>query len=152
VYFSALQQDGRRDIWRIAASGAVEEQVTTGGSGFNSCESLDGKTLFYSAARGDAPLLTVPLGGGTPRRVLGCVRDGGFRVTRRGLYYLPCGSESRVSLHFSDAATGRDEEIGVLENPWPNWFNLSVSPDDNAVLYTIFKDPGRDLMLIKDFR
>jgi Tol biopolymer transport system component len=152
VYFWT-GRNGQSNIWRMPALGGPQEQVTTGGAGINSCESVDGRILFYSAAVTDAPLLALPLMGGPPRRVLECVREGGFRVTRQGLYYVGCGPTASPPLHFVDGGTGRDTILGVLERAGggPLW-HLSVSPDDREVLYSGIVDPGADLMLIRNLR
>jgi Tol biopolymer transport system component len=55
IYFGS-DRTGRYEVWRAAAAGGAEEQVTRDG-GFNPSESLDGRILYYTRAPGPAPLL-----------------------------------------------------------------------------------------------
>jgi eukaryotic-like serine/threonine-protein kinase len=50
IYF-ASNRTGRNEVWRVAAEGGTEEQLTSEG-GMCPAESPDGRTLYYQAAEG----------------------------------------------------------------------------------------------------
>ena len=55
IYFNS-NRTGRSEVWRAAAAGGSEEQVTRAG-GAMPAESADGRTLYYKRSMEDGPLL-----------------------------------------------------------------------------------------------
>ena len=115
---------------------------------------------------GDGPLLAVPIGGGTPRQVVPCVRFLSWAVANTGVYYSPCGSRrdrdksngfvqtwppgSQIPIQVLDPSTGRVRILGSVKAPFePN--RLAVSPDGKTVLVQR-NTTTSDLMLIENFR
>jgi serine/threonine protein kinase len=152
IYFES-DRAGTEEVWRIPATGGSEERVTHGGGNepnLLSSESADGKTLFFTRAHGNAPLLALPLAGGPERKVLECVPGWGFAVGPAGVYHLACTADLRgVPLYLLDPATGRDRLLGTLEQ---GVLGFTVSPDGKTILYTKFELKGSDLMMIENFR
>jgi len=153
IYFSADLGSGR-DMWRIPASGGIEERLTRGGSGYFGCESADGKSLLYQRSDGEAPLLVMPLTGGQTRQLVKCVKPAAFSVGRRSVYYVKCGSDPDPEVHVMDPSTGQDRLLGRLERFAPGYYpmGLPVSPDGTTILYNKVVNDGADLMLIENFR
>jgi len=147
IYFYSDRAGAQRDVWRIPATGGSEERLTHGG-GSLAYESADGKTLFYTRRGSNAPLLALPLGGGSERKLLECVAN--FTVGPGGVYHFACEAGlSGRPLYLLDPATGRDRLLGNLERGSPG---LTVSPDGKTILYNRQTGHGADLMLIENFR
>ena len=170
---------GGRDTWQVPSEGGPSTRVTEGGSSPVVFESVDGKALIYQSrvvyestdgtsypTFGDAPLLAVPIGGGTPRQVVPCVRFLSWAVVNTGVYYSPCGSRrdrdqtngfvqtwppgSQIPIQVLDPSTGRVRVLGSVKAPFePN--RLAVSPDGKTVLVQR-NTTTSDLMLIENFR
>jgi Tol biopolymer transport system component len=155
VYFSAdLGEGGPRNIWRLPAAGGAPEQVTHDGSGALARELADGKSVVYQPNTNDSALLRIPLDGGTPRELVGCVKSAAFDTTASGIFYVACDRGTEPSLHVKDQVTGRDRLLGTLEKFPSQSFpvNLAVAPDGTTILYVGLGEPGGDLMLIENFR
>jgi WD40 repeat protein len=154
VYF-ASNRTGRFEVWRAAATGGAEEQLTHEG-GVLPCASLDGTTLFYQRSFETSALLTLPTAGGQERTILPCVVSFGYAVAPKGIDHLACptpgvpfGQERRL-LHWA-AATGRDQPVAASDLGVTIVAGLSVSPDGRSIVY----GRGRfasDLMMIENFR
>lgn len=163
IYFSWDSGAGR-DIWRVSANGGMPQRVTTTRSGLSGAESIDGGTFFYLGYRAprlheptDAPLLAVPIAGGSPRTVVECVRGTAYSVGDHGIYYVPCATTLAdlrdPPVVLLDLATGKSHAIGILEqyqNNVPSGF--FASRDGRVVLYDRVVTRGEDLMLIENFR
>ena len=183
IYFlsdrNGAGQRGGRDTWQVPSEGGPATRVTVGGSSPVVFESFDGKALIYQSrvvyefpdgtsipTFGDGPLLAVPIGGGTPRQVVKCVRFLSWAVAETGVYYSPCGSRrerdksngfvqtwppgSQIPIQVLDPSTGRVRILGSVKAPFePN--RLAVSPDGKTVLIQR-NTTTSDLMLIENFR
>jgi hypothetical protein len=148
IYFSG----GRRDIWRVPASGGVPEQVTHGAAGPFASETSDGKHLVFQTKDADSPLMIMPLSGGRPRQLRACVKSSAFGIGLKGVYYVPCETSPDPSLHALDPHTGRDERLGTLEGFRDRPLGLSVSRDGKAIVYARLVLSRAELMLIDNFR
>jgi hypothetical protein len=88
--------DSLGDTWQVPAEGGAPTRITQVGSSAVKYESADGKALVYQSpvlyesvaprpfayqTLGDTPLMAVPIGGGTPRQSVPCVKAPS-RVTR----------------------------------------------------------------------
>jgi len=153
IYYSVDRGNAGRDIWRAPATGGSPERITRGGGGTFACESPDGRSLFYQPGDGDSPLLTLPLGGGPVRQIVGCVAASAFATTREGVYYVECARTPDRDVHLVDPGTLRDRVLGKLERfePIIPTMGLAVSPG-GAIFYTRHMNETADLMLIENFR
>jgi Tol biopolymer transport system component len=155
VYFASRLKDGSHDVWRVPAAGGAEERITHNG-GMLAHESIDGRTLYFlrqpeggPLRQGDAPLLSLPLGGGTERQIVACAS--GFAVGPGGVYYVECSSlgKPEPSLVLWNPATGRGRPLGKVGGASGG---LAISPDGRTILYTKEVGSGSDLMMIENFR
>ncbi|PYQ15274.1 MAG: hypothetical protein DMF79_19995 [Acidobacteria bacterium] len=122
----------------------------TQGGGTLPYESADGKTLFFMGAYANAPLLAMPLAGGSQRKLSDCVPAQAFAVGPGGVYHLGCEeSPTGRPLYLLDLATGKDRLLGKLEKAL---LGFTVSPDGRTILYTKYVAQGADLMMIENFR
>ena len=144
-----------RDIWRVPATGGPAEQLTRTGSGFLAYETADGASLLYQPTVGDSPLLVMPLkGGGSPRRLVECVRAASFIPVGTTVIYVACDAGTSPPLRSIDTVSGRDRLLGTLEHSPQDQLgtNLAVSPDRKTILFTGLMRRGADLMLIENFQ
>jgi Tol biopolymer transport system component/serine/threonine protein kinase len=149
IYF-ASNRTGRNEVWRAAAGGGTEEQLTREGGGYP-FESVDGRTLYYWQANG--ALRGRPTAGGGERTVARCAAEH-YVVAPRGLFHVDCVSpdaadSSVLTLRYWDAPTGQDRVVATLETAWLG--GLSVSPDGHTILYGRASSTS-DLMMIENFR
>jgi hypothetical protein len=158
VYFSSTPAaGGGTDVWRIPAEGGAAERLTHGG-GFWPRESLDGRTLYYTRANTNSPLLALPVVGGAERQLLDCVPASGFAVAPAGIVHAACPADamaaigpSKSRLFVLDPLTGQDRSLGMVD--WaPDWPSIAVSPDGQTILLTRGVWEGTDLWLIEGFR
>jgi eukaryotic-like serine/threonine-protein kinase len=152
IYFVS-NRTGRNEIWREAAGGGAEEQLTREG-GALPFESVDGQTLYYARSEGASALLALPTAGGEERTILPCVTTWGWAVAPRGIFHKACDTSGAAvprgsTLRFWDAATGQDRPVAVLESDVIP--GLSVSPDGQSLLYGGMRSAS-DLMMIENFR
>ena len=163
VYFSEAREGSAgawlggpgAEIWRVPATGGAAEQLTRTGTGFLAYETADGANLMYQPTYGDSPLLMMPLkGGGSPRRLVECVRSASFVPVGTTVIYVACDAGTSPPLRSIDTVSGRDRLLGTLEHSPPDQIgsNLAVSPDRKTILFTGLMRRGADLMLIENFQ
>lgn len=114
IYF-ASNRTSRFEIWRVAAAGGGEEQITREG-GVAPFQSFDGRTPYYKRSFGNSPLLALPTAGGRERAVLPCVVTWGYAAAPRGIFHVACGTSGSGrpgggALLYWDAVTGRDQPM-----------------------------------------
>ena len=123
IYF-ASNRTGRYEIWRVAAGGGTEEQLTREG-GVVPFESVDGRTLYYQRSAGDSALLARPTAGGEERTILPCVLTCGYAVAPRGIFHVDCSTPGAAVPRRAPCAIGtrRRGRTGRLRRSRP-----TVSP------------------------
>jgi Tol biopolymer transport system component/DNA-binding winged helix-turn-helix (wHTH) protein len=148
IYFDS-DRSGQWRIWKAPAEGGSAVQVThnSGGAAF---ESVDGKYLYFAAAKRGSPLFRMPVAGGpeveVAPRILGWES---FGVTAKGAYFL---SDLRT-LRLFDAATGKTTTVAKADKySFDAVGGISVSPDDAYVIFADAEGTGSDLMLVENFR
>jgi len=147
---------GRREIWRMAAGGGSQEQVTHGG-GNNAFEAVDGTTLFYASNTAQT-LLAQPVSGGPGRKVLDEIAPWAYCPVEDGIYYLGgyqdflggTGHKVQALLKFFEFSTGTSRILTTIDGA--AGLGLSVSPDRSTILFSKSATSGADLMMIENFR
>jgi len=153
IYF-ASNRTGERQVWKMAATGGPAMQITKQG-GFESVESPDGKSLYYSKRDLDG-IFKVPVEGGQEVPVPELSAVGYYRywaVTESGIYFVPRQPGARPVLNFFSFVTGQVHQAAALEKP-PVYgpLGLAVSPDGRWALYTQEDQLASDIMLVENFR
>jgi Tol biopolymer transport system component/serine/threonine protein kinase len=137
------------EIWRIPATGGTSALVLRGAGGF-AHEAPDGQSLLFMPRFADVPLMIAPLIGGRSRVLAPCVLGRMVAVGRTDVYYV-CESGGRQTLHRVNPSTGNDQILGTIAHVGPS-STLTVSPDEQTILYAAGEDRGANLMLIEGFR
>ncbi len=159
VYFSS-DRSGRPEIFRISATGGEPEQITEGG-GVIPFESPDGRFVYFlerglnfAGVAGSSPLWKVPTGGGEKSLVLERVWARNYALSRRGVYFIepPPERGGPFAFKFLDSASGNIQTLAVLPLGVNPGHSLTVSPDEQTIVYTYTAASGTDLMLVENFR
>jgi len=156
---------GGHDTWQVPAEGGSAKRVTEGGSSPLAQESPDGTDLLYQTL-GDSPLMAVALAGGSPRKLLPCVKWLSFVVAAAGVYYSPCGErqdrnrdsgrlqtwapDAEIPIQLLELPSGHVRLLGRVKMPFES-LEPAVSPDGQTILVHRRLQLS-DLMLIENFR
>ena len=148
IYF-ASNRGGDFNLWKIPASGGDAVQVTKQG-GFESFVAPDGKTVFYTKARGAAGLWQVSIDNGEEQPAADLPEAGYWRywtVTPTGIYFL-APMRNSYQIKFYDFASHQLKTIAHTEKT-PIWTypGLSVSSDAKTILYTQSDQNASAIML-----
>jgi Tol biopolymer transport system component len=149
IYFTS-ERSGVSEIWKMPADGGEPTRLTLTGGAFQPIESPDGKNLFYAKGGSELTIWKIPSAGGTAKQVTGPIaKDPAFAVSVDGIYYkIPAESPSRQVIQFLSFSTGQSRPVVVTEHEIGQ--GLSLSPDERYLIFAQ-RQPGSDLMLIKDF-
>ena len=140
--------EGRGGIWRWPRAGPKMELVRDGGV----CPSVspDNRYLYFGEARvGPTRLMRAPIEGGAAEAVAPTLLyDTCYRVTERGVYYVPAlDAEGNAEIHYLDFETG---EKALVHRVGSSVFHgLDISPDGRYLLFTKSTPRGADLMLVE---
>lgn len=142
IYFMS-SRSGSNQVWKMDADGRNPRQITRHG-GYLAFESFDGRSLYYSGADGDSPLMRVPVDGGEETQVLPRVYEFGFCITPKGILF------SRGNgIEYLDSESGK--VIPFFQPSGQMTVGLSLSPDQRHVLFPQRESSGSDLMLVENF-
>lgn len=150
IYF-ASNRGGDFSLWKIPAGGGEAVQITRGGA-FESFAAPDGKTIFYTKARGTAGLWQVSVDGdGEEQAVPGLSEVGYWRywtVTPTGVYFLAQAADSFYQIKFYDFQSRQIQTVARTEKP-PIWTfpGLSASSDGKTILYAQSDQSASAIML-----
>jgi Tol biopolymer transport system component len=155
IYFQS-NRGGSKQIWKIPSAGGHAVQVTRGG-GFYAEASWDGRHLYYTNAQGPTGIWRVSVEGGVETEVLrGLVlswwRD--WALSRSGLYYSttrPRGRVSEYTVQFLDFKSGRTTEV-FRQVGSAGHAGVTVSPNEEWILYSEWPEAQSELMLVENFR
>jgi serine/threonine protein kinase/WD40 repeat protein len=149
IYF-ASPRTGRFEVWKTPSQGGQPVQVTRNG-GYASEESPDGAWLYFARSESvQTPLMKMPSAGGPETQVVTSIFLRGFAPALKGVYFIQKDSARTASIRFLNEETGAARLVQVLTKPL--WSHLSVSPDEQFVLWTQADQSGADLMMIENFR
>ena len=140
IYF-ASKRTGKWQVWKHALEDGAEMQVTEHG-GFDSFESYDGQSVYFSKFD-EAGIWSIPASGGTESLVIADKPQvqywGYWAVTRSGLYLLNTGWETGPRIEFYDFATRHISPVFTLgKKPWFLQSSLSATADGKTIYYTLY--------------
>ena len=151
IYFGSART-GRKEVWRAAAGGGQEEQLTHDG-GQNPQESHDGRMLYYlrTGQNTSSQLMARSTSGGEERTVLPCAFGFSFAAVPHGVLHVACTNlgPPKHALSFWDAASGKDRTVATLEGDY--LMGLSAFPDGQSIVYSRGTSSS-DLIMIENFR
>jgi WD40-like Beta Propeller Repeat len=147
VYFVS-DRSGSAEIWKVPATGGQAAQVTRKG-GYVAFESPDGAFVYYAKEPFTSTLWRIPVGGGDEVQILKSVIGFGFALANKGIYFEQPNSNGTSSIQFLSFATNKAVVLATIPRPLSS--GLSVSPDEQYLLYTQFDRTGSDLMLVENF-
>jgi Tol biopolymer transport system component len=153
IYFGS-DRSGSQQIWKIPGGGGPAVQVTRGG-GHYAEESWDRRYLYYTK---DAPsgIWRVPVEGGEEIEVLpGPVpMFWDWTLSKTGIYFATWHyrrSRKADQIQYFDFESGKITELFSKDDPSLHMC-LTVSPDEEWVLYGERPAPTSELMLVENFR
>jgi WD40-like Beta Propeller Repeat len=147
IYFSS-NRSGRIEVWKVPAGGGTPQQVTQI-SGNEPFESPDGKFLYFVNNRG---LWSAAVAGGAPKLVLPDVMVALYAVAGRSIYYAV---RNPPGLWVLRTDTGRKFEYVRLpknEIALDIGSILTVSADEQTIMYAQMDRQESDLMLVENFK
>ena len=146
IYFCSVRT-GQPQVWKIPATGGTQVPVTRNGGGV-AFESTDGEYVYYTTYQ---QLWRMPVRGGDETLVLPSMLDQNYAVVERGIYFLEgTASDATLRLQFFNFATHAVQNLGTVAGPSGD--EISVSPDEQWLLYSTTSGAGSQLMLIQNFR
>jgi serine/threonine protein kinase/sugar lactone lactonase YvrE len=153
VYFDS-DRGGSRQIWKMPAEGGPAVQLTHGG-GCRPQESGDGRFVYYSRNFERTTVWRVPADGGEETQVLSeAIGHQDWALARSGIYFLrirPPERREQWAIQFLDLESGRVTDLARKDGPFHH-YSLTVSPDEEWILYGEQPIPTRELMLVENFR
>ena len=137
IYFASSRL-GTWQVWKHSLENGAEAQLTRHG-GFDSFESWDGETVYFSKYY-QAGIWSIPASGGTESLVVAGKPQVGYwghwAITKTGLYLLNIDAEPRPSIEFYNFASRHtshvltfDKRPDILEP------SLSATMDGKTVYY-----------------
>jgi eukaryotic-like serine/threonine-protein kinase len=153
IYFDS-DRAGSRQIWKMPAEGAPAVQLTQGG-GCRPQESWDGRFVYYSKDFGETTVWRVPAEGGQETQVLPeAIGHHDWAMARSGIYFSksrPPDRRQQWTIQFLDLESGRVTDLSRKDGPFLH-YSLTVSPDEEWILYGEQPVPTSELMLVENFR
>ncbi len=149
IYFGS-RRTGRFEIWKISSAGGEPVQVTRNG-GHTADESPDGAWLYFTHDESTlTALMKMPSAGGPETQVVAEVWLRAFAPAMHGVYYIRKDGPKNAAIRFLNEQSGVERQVQALTKPL--WSFLSISPDEQFVLWTQADQYGSDLMMIQNFR
>lgn len=148
VYFGS-KRTTNWEIWKVSTKSGDLQQVTTAG-GFVGRESRDGQWVYFTKY-GVTGLWKMPAKGGPEIKVVDGPPPsfwGYWNVTNEGIYYLD-SEGPRMALRFKNASTGVTTTIFTFARMPAKYSGISISPDQQLVLYTDYSAIGNNIVLIE---
>jgi Tol biopolymer transport system component len=146
IYYGS-NRTGRYQICKMSATGGAETQVTKNGS-FAAFESVDGKDLYYSNISG---LWRIPVAGGSEVRLSESIYGDNFAPVQHGVYFIdwPQTFSTELTLKLLDTRTHSIKPVTTVLGPLGD--EMSISPDEQSLLYGKMEHAGSELMIVDNF-
>ena len=136
----------------MPSEGGAPVQLTHRG-GYYGIESADGRFVYYTKKITDGGIWRIPANGGEEVEIVkGPISWENFTLGARGLYYMeyrPGGAS--YAIQYLDLDSGKVSLLLRKEAPG-HIRSLTVSPDENWLLYEESPQPTSELMLVDNFR
>ena len=153
IYFRS--EGDKKGIYKVRRDGGDASQVTAS-DGYGPIESGDGRWLYYSRGFKDIHARRVSLEKGVDELVAGMPDSGllSWALSSAGIYFIEKTPEGPVT-KLNDPAKGSVRLIAKLPHdsrPTPFIGGLSVSSNDEWLLYSQIDERSSDIMLVENFR
>jgi Tol biopolymer transport system component len=154
IYFNSIR-GGSVEIWKMPVGGGDREAVqVTHNGGYYAEESWDGH-LYYTDRPYGARVVRVPLDGGPEEEILKRVRHlRSWALGPSGIYYMTLDRQARrheYTIWYHEFETGQSRQLYCKKGPF-SMFRLSVSPDEEWLLFDCGHLQEADIMLAENFR
>jgi Tol biopolymer transport system component len=153
IYFGS-NRNGDWQIWKSPKEGGQAVQVTKASGAREAFESSDGKFVYY--AKLDLPgLWKVPVQGGGEIRALEQGRMDFWALSKDGILFFDLTHPVGPALEFYTFAKRRTMLLQQLPKSAripASDRSISISTDEQWILYTELDQAGSDLMLLENFR
>ena len=150
IYFGS-NRTGRLEVWRVPATGGAAAQVTRRG-GLAAIEPDDGFIYYSKDAQSPTSIWRVPVEGGSEVPLVdGLSYSLNFAVSRQGLYFIALnGTPDQASVDFFDFSTRQRSTLVRLDKRF--WLGITLSPDEQSLVFPLVDSAGSHLMLVGSFR
>jgi len=150
IYFGS-NRTGRLEVWRVPATGGAAAQVTRRG-GLAAIEPDDGFIYYSKDAQSPTSIWRVPVEGGSEVPLVdGLSYSLNFAVSRQGLYFIALnGTPDQASVDFFDFSTRQRSTLVRLDKRF--WLGITLSPDEQSLVFPLVDSAGSHLMLVDSFR
>jgi Tol biopolymer transport system component len=152
IYFGS-NRSGDWQVWKAPAHGGATLQVTKKG-GIEAFESFDDNFVYY-AKLGSVGIWKVRTGGGEETQVIDHGSPNLWALTEQGIYFVERNTSVGPVLNFFRFATRETKIVNEFSKGTRIELTgtaLSVSPDDQWIIYTQLDQANSDLMLMENYR
>jgi Tol biopolymer transport system component len=155
IYFSSDRRGGPQ-IWKIPAEGGPAVQVSRDG-GWYAMESQDGRDVYYSKSD-TSGIWRMPVSGGSGTEVVKeAVHWMAWALGREGLYYATIEgdilqSKRSYAIRYLAFANRRATTLFRKDVGRRSFLSLTVSPDEQWILFGEAPPFQAELMLVENFR
>jgi len=149
IYFATQQPNG---IWKITPEGGVAIRLAKDGA--YPQESADGKRVFYVVRGERSELWSVSVNGGDERHESGMPPlpyDVLWTPVQDGIYFID-GVPSHFFVNYFDFASRRAKRIQDIRNMSFICCGITVSRDNNTLLFSGIDKLESDIVLVENFR
>src|SRR5215813_3305242 len=153
IYFRS--EGDKVGIYKVRRDGGDASQVTSS-DGYGPIESENGTWLYYSKGFKNIHARRVSLENGVDEAVAGMPESGllSWTISPAGIYFIEKTRQGPV-INLNDPVDGGVSLVAKLPNdsrPTPFIGGLSVSSNDQWLLYSQIDERSSDIMLIENFR
>jgi len=122
------------------------------GGGLAAIESDDGFIYYSKDAQSPTSIWRVPVEGGSEVPLVdGLSYSLNFAVSRQGLYFIALnGTPDQASVDFFDFSTRQRSTLVRLDKRF--WLGITLSPDEQSLVFPLVDSAGSHLMLVDSFR